>query len=187
MVLVVNNLGGLSCLELSIVAGVAVRSLGEPLGTSRGPPGDLLTYIFLIPAERRGVCIARALVGSFMTALEMAGISLTLLLVDEELLRLIGERLQLGEVAWDHGGVWGGPRPWPLWACSTSTWLLAVVEWVYWTHSPLLLLQMLRPLPWHGLTWSRDLPRARDQRWQHQRRQWRQQSKCPVQVWAAAE
>lgn len=66
VVLVVNNLGGLSCLELSIVAGVAVRSL-----------------------ERRGVCIARALVGSFMTALEMAGISLTLLLVDEELLRLI--------------------------------------------------------------------------------------------------
>uniref|UniRef100_A0A8C9FSB8 Triokinase and FMN cyclase n=1 Tax=Pavo cristatus TaxID=9049 RepID=A0A8C9FSB8_PAVCR len=164
VVLVVNNLGGLSCLELSIVAGVAVRSL-----------------------ETRGVCIARALVGSFMTALEMAGISLTLLLVDEELLRLIGERPQHGEVAWDHGNVWGGPRHWPLWACSTSIWLPAVVEWVCWTHSPLLLLQMLRPLPWHGPTWSQDLPRARDQRWQHQRRERRQQSKCPAQVWAAVE
>lgn len=103
MVLVVNNLGGLSCLELSIVAGVAVSSLGESLGTSWGPSRDLLTYILLIPAEKRGVCIARALVGSFMTALEMAGISLTLLLVDKELLKLIGEHLK-------HGG--GGMGPW---------------------------------------------------------------------------
>ncbi|NXY24333.1 TKFC cyclase, partial [Atrichornis clamosus] len=66
VVLVVNNLGGLSCLELGIVAGAAVRCL-----------------------ESRGIRIARALVGSFMTALEMAGVSLTLLLVDEELLGLI--------------------------------------------------------------------------------------------------
>ncbi|NXO25625.1 TKFC cyclase, partial [Cisticola juncidis] len=66
VVLVVNNLGGLSCLELGIVAGAAVRCL-----------------------ENRGISIARALVGSFMTALEMAGVSLTLMLVDEELLRLI--------------------------------------------------------------------------------------------------
>ncbi|NWV72551.1 TKFC cyclase, partial [Dasyornis broadbenti] len=66
VVLVVNNLGGLSCLELGIVAGAAVRCL-----------------------ESRGVRIARALVGSFMTALEMAGVSLTLMLVDEELVGLI--------------------------------------------------------------------------------------------------
>ncbi|NXF80585.1 TKFC cyclase, partial [Sclerurus mexicanus] len=66
VVLMVNNLGGLSCLELGIVAGAAVRCL-----------------------ESRGIRIARALVGSFMTALEMAGVSLTLLVVDEELLRLI--------------------------------------------------------------------------------------------------
>lgn len=32
MVLVVNNLGGLSCLELGIVAGAAVRYLGEGRG-----------------------------------------------------------------------------------------------------------------------------------------------------------
>ncbi|KAM7108337.1 triokinase/FMN cyclase isoform 3-T3 [Ciconia maguari] len=67
VVLVVNNLGGLSCLELGIVAGAAVRCL-----------------------ESRGIHIARALVGSFMTALEMAGVSLTLMLVDEELVGLIG-------------------------------------------------------------------------------------------------
>ncbi|XP_074005324.1 triokinase/FMN cyclase [Numenius arquata] len=66
VVLVVNNLGGLSCLELGIVAGAAIRRL-----------------------ESRGVRVTRALVGSFMTALEMAGVSLTLMLVDEELVRLI--------------------------------------------------------------------------------------------------
>ncbi|XP_065541050.1 triokinase/FMN cyclase-like isoform X4 [Lathamus discolor] len=66
VVLVVNNLGGLSCLELGIVAGAAVLCL-----------------------ERRGISIARALVGSFMTALEMAGVSLTLMLVEEELVGLI--------------------------------------------------------------------------------------------------
>ncbi|NXF12904.1 TKFC cyclase, partial [Smithornis capensis] len=66
VVLMVNNLGGLSCLELGIVAGAAVRCL-----------------------ERRGICVARAFLGSFMTALEMAGVSLTLMVVDEELLRLV--------------------------------------------------------------------------------------------------
>ncbi|XP_075401759.1 triokinase/FMN cyclase isoform X2 [Tenrec ecaudatus] len=66
VVLVVNNLGGLSFLELGIVADAAVRAL-----------------------EARGVKIARALVGTFMSALEMAGVSLTLLLADEPLLKLI--------------------------------------------------------------------------------------------------
>ncbi|XP_029063301.1 triokinase/FMN cyclase isoform X2 [Monodon monoceros] len=67
VVLMVNNLGGLSFLELGIIANAAVRSL-----------------------EGRGVKIARALVGTFMSALDMPGISLTLLLVDEPLLKLIG-------------------------------------------------------------------------------------------------
>lgn len=44
--------------------------------------------------EARGVKIARALVGTFMSALEMAGISLTLLLADDALLKLIGEGAQ---------------------------------------------------------------------------------------------
>ncbi|XP_054827068.1 triokinase/FMN cyclase isoform X2 [Eublepharis macularius] len=77
VVLVVNNLGGLSYLELSIVAGSAVRCL-----------------------ENRGIHIARAFVGSFMTALEMAGVSLTLLLVDDELLNLIDS--ETTAVAWSQ-------------------------------------------------------------------------------------
>ncbi|XP_043915430.1 triokinase/FMN cyclase [Protopterus annectens] len=64
--LVVNNLGGLSNLELCVVSRSAVMCL-----------------------ESRGVVVERAYVGSFMTALEMAGVSLTLLTVDKTLLELL--------------------------------------------------------------------------------------------------
>uniref|UniRef100_A0A2K5XBJ5 Triokinase/FMN cyclase n=1 Tax=Mandrillus leucophaeus TaxID=9568 RepID=A0A2K5XBJ5_MANLE len=77
VVMMVNNLGGLSFLELGIIADAAVRSL-----------------------EGRGVKIARALVGTFMSALEMPGISLTLLLVDEPLLKLIDA--ETTAVAWPN-------------------------------------------------------------------------------------
>ncbi|XP_037373618.1 triokinase/FMN cyclase [Talpa occidentalis] len=75
VVLVVNNLGGLSYLELGIIADAAIRIL-----------------------EGRRVKIARALVGTFMSALEMPGISLTLLLVDEPLLKLLDAKTNA--VAW---------------------------------------------------------------------------------------
>uniref|UniRef100_G1PMD7 Triokinase/FMN cyclase n=1 Tax=Myotis lucifugus TaxID=59463 RepID=G1PMD7_MYOLU len=65
VVLMVNNLGGLSVLELGIVADAAVRTL-----------------------DVRALLLQRA-AGSFMSALEMPGFSLTLLLVDESLLKLI--------------------------------------------------------------------------------------------------
>ncbi|KAK4822789.1 hypothetical protein QYF61_019980 [Mycteria americana] len=114
VVLVVNNLGGLSCLELGIVAGAAVRCLGECEGglgapflgfdpsapedpSCKPPPHSQTTPL---PAESRGVHIARALVGSFMTALEMAGFSLTLMLVDEELVGLINA--ETTAVAWPN-------------------------------------------------------------------------------------
>ncbi|XP_005408222.1 PREDICTED: bifunctional ATP-dependent dihydroxyacetone kinase/FAD-AMP lyase (cyclizing) isoform X2 [Chinchilla lanigera] len=77
VVLMVNNLGGLSFLELGIVADAAIRCL-----------------------EGRGVHIARALVGTFMSALEMRGVSLTLLLADESLLRLIDA--ETTATAWPH-------------------------------------------------------------------------------------
>ncbi|KAM4617884.1 triokinase/FMN cyclase isoform 1-T4 [Discoglossus pictus] len=65
VILVVNNLGGLSCLELQIVADSAVRYL-----------------------EEKGLQIERAMVGSFMTALEMSGVSVTVMKTSPELLRL---------------------------------------------------------------------------------------------------
>ncbi|NWQ68511.1 TKFC cyclase, partial [Neopipo cinnamomea] len=104
VVLMVNNLGGLSCLELGIVAGAAVSRLGE-WGVSWDPIPWLWTSWNDLPwlpdpAESRGIRVARALVGSFMTALEMAGVSLTLLVVDEELLRLIDAKTTA--VAWPN-------------------------------------------------------------------------------------
>ncbi|XP_075044063.1 triokinase/FMN cyclase isoform X2 [Mixophyes fleayi] len=68
IILIVNNLGGLSCLELQIVASSAVRCL-----------------------EARGLLIMRAMTGSFMTALEMSGVSLTLMKMSTDLLRLFGD------------------------------------------------------------------------------------------------
>uniref|UniRef100_A0A8C1WNB3 Triokinase/FMN cyclase n=1 Tax=Cyprinus carpio TaxID=7962 RepID=A0A8C1WNB3_CYPCA len=65
VVLCVNNLGGLSCLEIAVVSKVAVHCL-----------------------EERGVLVVRVMAGSFMTSLEMVGMSLSLMKVDEEMLRL---------------------------------------------------------------------------------------------------
>ncbi|XP_008433845.1 triokinase/FMN cyclase [Poecilia reticulata] len=65
VVLCVNNLGALSCLEMAVVTRAAITCL-----------------------ESRGVVVARAMSGPFMTSLEMAGVSLTLMKVDPETLRL---------------------------------------------------------------------------------------------------
>jgi len=59
--LLVNNLGGTPSSELNVVAGVALREL-----------------------DRRGIKVERAWAGTFLSALEMAGVSLTLLRVDDE-------------------------------------------------------------------------------------------------------
>lgn len=65
VVVCVNNLGALSCLEMAVVTRAAVICL-----------------------ENRGVRVARAMCGSFMTSLEMAGVSLTLMLTNNHLLTL---------------------------------------------------------------------------------------------------
>uniref|UniRef100_A0A8C1MAA4 Triokinase/FMN cyclase n=1 Tax=Cyprinus carpio TaxID=7962 RepID=A0A8C1MAA4_CYPCA len=75
VVLCVNNLGGLSCLEIAVVSKVAVHCL-----------------------EERGVQVVRVMAGSFMTSLEMAGMSLSLMKVDEEMLRLFGVFCSLSSV-----------------------------------------------------------------------------------------
>ncbi|KAH0621071.1 hypothetical protein JD844_022089 [Phrynosoma platyrhinos] len=64
-------------------------------------------------SERKGVQIARAFVGSFMTALEMAGVSLTVLLVDDEILSLLDS--DTTAVAWSPPAkvpVTGQKREW---------------------------------------------------------------------------
>jgi dihydroxyacetone kinase len=64
--LLVNNLGGTPSSELNVVAGAALRELGG-----------------------RGIEVERAWAGTFLSALEMAGVSLTLLRVDDERLSLL--------------------------------------------------------------------------------------------------
>ena len=61
----VNGMGGTPLMELYVVYNELHRFLGE-----------------------RGIKIARNLVGSYMTALDMAGCSITLLRLDDELVRL---------------------------------------------------------------------------------------------------
>ncbi|XP_032823248.2 triokinase/FMN cyclase [Petromyzon marinus] len=63
--LMVNNLGGTSHLELGVIA----REAAEQLGV-------------------RGVVVERSYVGTFMTALAMAGVSLTVMRLDHEGIRL---------------------------------------------------------------------------------------------------
>ncbi len=62
---VVNNLGAVTDLELGVVFAEVVKQLAE-----------------------RGITVARSLVGRFVTALDMAGVSLTVLPLDDELIRL---------------------------------------------------------------------------------------------------
>ncbi|KAH7131499.1 Dak1 domain-containing protein [Dactylonectria estremocensis] len=65
--LMVNNLGGLSVLELGVVADEVVRQL----------------------VESRGITIDRCLVGTFVTSLDAPGFSATLLRLDDELAELL--------------------------------------------------------------------------------------------------
>ncbi|KAJ8392178.1 hypothetical protein AAFF_G00077460 [Aldrovandia affinis] len=65
VVLCVNNLGALSCLEMAVVTRAAITCL-----------------------EGRGVQVQRVMSGAFMTSLEMAGLSLTLMRADTDMLRL---------------------------------------------------------------------------------------------------
>lgn len=54
---------------------------------------DVLNWVSLI-TESLGVVVARVMCGSFMTSLEMAGMSLSLMRADQETLRLFGEYIQ---------------------------------------------------------------------------------------------
>ncbi|KAM9836777.1 triokinase/FMN cyclase isoform 2-T2 [Aulostomus maculatus] len=69
VIVCVNNLGALSCLEMAVV-----------------------TRATIVRLETQGVVVARVMSGSFMTSLEMAGVSLTLMVASQETLRLFDAR-----------------------------------------------------------------------------------------------
>lgn len=77
VVLMVNNLGATPPMELAIVARSAIRGL-----------------------ESQGIEVERAYVGTFLSALEMAGVSLTLLRVDDQRLRRLDA--PTGAPAWPN-------------------------------------------------------------------------------------
>ena len=77
VVAIVNGLGGAYPLELSIVARQVHRLL-----------------------EQRGVVIARSLVGSFVTSLDMHGVSVTLTVADDELIRMWDAPVRTPALTW---------------------------------------------------------------------------------------
>ena len=75
--LLVNGFGGTPLMELYIMYNAARRIL-----------------------ERRGVIVARSLVGSFVTSLDMAGCSITLSLLDDEQMRLWDAPVRTAALHW---------------------------------------------------------------------------------------
>ncbi len=78
-ILLVNGFGGTPSLELYLMAEMARAALA-----------------------RRGVSIARGLVGSYVTSLEMAGVSLTVSAVDDRLLALWDAPVHTAALNWGH-------------------------------------------------------------------------------------
>jgi dihydroxyacetone kinase-like protein len=75
--LLVNGFGGTPLIELYLMYNVARRLI-----------------------EKRGLRIARSLVGSFVTSLEMAGCSLTVSLLDEETCKLWDHPVRTATLRW---------------------------------------------------------------------------------------
>lgn len=114
MVVCVNNLGALSVLEMAVLTRAAITCLGN-YGLSHFTQLDLkqkvhkLQFNFPLftivpltcvrvdiwPLESRGIEVSRVMCGSFMTSLEMAGVSLSLMRAEQKTLRLFGEYLQM--------------------------------------------------------------------------------------------
>uniref|UniRef100_A0A3B3ZSN4 Triokinase/FMN cyclase n=1 Tax=Periophthalmus magnuspinnatus TaxID=409849 RepID=A0A3B3ZSN4_9GOBI len=92
VIVCVNNLGALSCLELAVVTRAAILCL-----------------------ESRGVTVARVMSGSFMTSLEMGGVSLTLMKTNAERLRLFDAKTSAP--AWPNLSTAPVSGPTPLSVC----------------------------------------------------------------------
>ena len=54
---------------------------------------DVLLFYLIYAAKQKGISVDRVYTGSFMTSLEMAGVSITILHLDETRSRCLGEDL----------------------------------------------------------------------------------------------
>lgn len=104
MVVCVNNLGALSVLEMAVITRAAIICLGND-ALSHFIKVDLTQISILhkcsillcicahMATESRGIEVSGVMCGSFMTSLEMAGVSLSLMRAEQNTLRLFGEYL----------------------------------------------------------------------------------------------
>ncbi|MGV9827639.1 dihydroxyacetone kinase family protein [Gordonia sp. NPDC003429] len=74
--------------SLSLVRDEQVICLVNGLGSAHPLELDLVFGEALADLDRRGITVARPMVGTFITALDMTGVSITLLRTDDELLEL---------------------------------------------------------------------------------------------------
>ena len=84
----VNNLGGTSNLELSIMTNATIRYLGTCMQNNKGKRVLFLSSAMLVDVMQ--VVVVRVYTGSLMTSLEMAGVSLTLLKLSPDWLPYLG-------------------------------------------------------------------------------------------------
>jgi dihydroxyacetone kinase-like protein len=85
---------------LALASGDRVLAIVNGLGSTH--PLEL-SVIYRAVAERlqeRGVDVARSLVGPYLTALDMAGVSVTLVRVDDELLELWDAPVKTPALSW---------------------------------------------------------------------------------------
>jgi dihydroxyacetone kinase-like protein len=84
-----------------------VRTTGEAILLINGFGGTPLSELYLMYGavrkllEPAGIVVARSLVGNFVTSLDMAGCSMTVLMLDEEMKRLWDAPVHTAALRWE--------------------------------------------------------------------------------------
>jgi dihydroxyacetone kinase-like protein len=86
--------------ELALASGDAVLALVNGLGTAYGLELSVAARQVHRLLGDRGITIARSLVGSYVTSLDMLGLSVTLVRADEEIVRLWDAPVRTPALTW---------------------------------------------------------------------------------------
>ena len=84
VVLVVNNLGGTSNLEMGVLVNSAIKHISELASV-------VMLYNSLLLAECLQLKVVRVIMGTLMTSLDMAGVSLTLMKLENDWIQYLGK------------------------------------------------------------------------------------------------
>jgi phosphoenolpyruvate---glycerone phosphotransferase subunit DhaK len=91
----------------SITTDLGARAIGEAILLINGFGGTPLSELYLMYGavrkllEPAGIVVARSLVGNFVTSLDMAGCSMTLLMLNEEMKRLWDAPVHTAALRWE--------------------------------------------------------------------------------------